>query len=673
MRMISTVLLLIVSFNIFADYNAEAKACKDSGKVWTNGKGCHVSQELQDVREAARKCKGLEGAALTTCQDEAANKSTRIKHKNDINKGKELIYAGALITSIGTGIAAFKLLKTKCSLPSFWLLLGGSVAVLAGEIISRKKYKKSLDGIKKSYEESTTEANGTEEDIQNNKQLLSFDKLIEIESAREKAEKIRQTTYTIATVAYAGATVSAILEAINPALVGADANCTGNVLKSIKNNKGIDASLYLNLGTVVSHNMIDLKTLALLDSSYTPYVYLDKISVYEFVEINMKKIFNLVVPSAEAQVEKIALKNLRTINKEVLISGNKASKGIGKLYGTASTRAGLAGALGIGAGLLAGQAKNIQQKSQERQKELTDMKNKFAETGGIITGRCTTEMRADSGNPDCYCYLEDGTKDARKGNLKICVDKWAQSSVSKAGNYNTTSNISSNSNVKTCVTKSYESDLGCKCKSNSSCLTVKGNGINFGNGFTWASRVIDTSNAVYSNGLESAAANLSNFENQAATLKKKFDELSKDPKYKPVIAKAKGLEAKLRKSSLNRARKLLASNPGALGGSSFGGNSLSVTGKKTKKETEEKLVAALPPKFSAALKAKKLEDFDFDLGDTDNNTEVLGEDVADTDADYEYNAVLHKNPDASIFKILSNRYMQTGVKNLFEEKLEEDK
>ena len=58
------------------------------------------------------------------------------------------------------------------------------------------------------------------------------------------------------------------------------------------------------------------------------------------------------------------------------------------------------------------------------------------------------------------------------------------------------------------------------------------------------------------------------------------------------------------------------------------------------------------------------------LTDVKSGIEIVGDDNT-AKADYKYDAVLHKNPDANIFKILSNRYMKTGVKNLFEDQLKE--
>lgn len=634
-----TIILLIFALQALAMPQNE-KDCKDQGFNWIAGQGCVVTQQTVETRQNVQECAQYTDAALESCIQRVtreASASVDSQHRRSMSQNDGIIYATSLVQVLGT---AYMFIKhpSSCTQTSYWLMLAGSVATLAGEILARVKYNNLTKKAQENYEGLQIEENSSTEANVTQKQLAAFDNLIEVEQAREKAEKTRKTLYNISLYSYAGAAVAAALEAWVPALLAIESTCAASY-------------------TPEHNKSIDVRKLAFIDKSYSEFSFLHKITSTEFMEIILRKLMNQVMPSANAGVGNFLILG------PALLALVEAEAAAGSTYKTKSAvmRIASAALLGTSSALVGGQARRNEEIAIERQNELRQIRNEFAQTAGIMTGRCTSEMRRDRNNPHCYCYNEDGSKDLRKQNLQMCNEIWGSGFNPVATNYNSTDATNDISFTKTCITKSFESDLGCKCKAKKNCLKVKPDNLKFGQNMGWTNPVFKASEDAYSNGLEAASLKNTDYVNKAGVLKKKLDELKKKKDLKKVFKQADTLQAKMNKSTKGRVEQAL--KKGSL-------NSLLAGFDSSKTKKKKKKVAKVQKKnlpAASVVKGKKNKSFELDFGDEEKGGIEISEEAKLTQKDnYEYDAVLHKNPDHDIFKIISNRYMNTGVKKLFE-------
>jgi hypothetical protein len=113
----------------------------------------------------------------------------------------------------------------------------------------------------------------------NNNQEIAFDYMEAQETARLTAEKVRFGTYTLATTLYAGAAVAAAAEALSK-----------NGGTCIKTPDKTTTSL--NMG---------FDFMQVVDKDFGEYHYIKDITYTEFIEIAVRKVANIIVPSAHAQ------------------------------------------------------------------------------------------------------------------------------------------------------------------------------------------------------------------------------------------------------------------------------------------------------------------------------------------------------------------------------------
>jgi len=690
MKALSLVLTVFISLQSFAVTQTECE--QRTGYRWDENLGCITTQQVLDTREGANECADKTGDELKECTKRVAQEMASDldkEHKNSLQKDEGLIYGAALTTVLGTG---FLFLKTKksgamssCTKTSLWLMLGGSIAALSGEIIARVKYNKKLKDAGESYNnyeaQRAEEMEATDDERREeltNKQIRAFDYLIDIEKARESAERVRRTLYTAAMASFGAATLASFYEAIEESLPS-----------------GSTTSGLCKISSVDNNNNVDIRHIAKHDSFFRKYLYLEKVTASEFIELALKKASSLFISdSLAAGGEGTIVSNIKP-NGIVTTPAPKPSVNIQEIQESmegvsrklkakidsslqkaqeertlkkSTNSALLRGAIGIGlttaSTLLRKQAKNNIEISRSRQSELAEIRDVFRDTGGSSLSRCTEEMSEDQNNPICYCYNTDGSKDMRKSNLKICDDVWGSGYTVTKNNYDAR-NGNAGDNTRTCITKSYEADITCKCKSNDSCLKTSSPNFNYG-GVAWAAPIVAQNDALYSNGLESAGLEEGNYENQARAISKKIDELSKNPKYKDIAKKTKSLSKRLRSNSLKNYRSS-PNNFSSQGLAAFDQAPMDIAKKSPKEilKEAEKLSKRNTQSFSTGKKAKA---FDLDFGDSNNTGIEIQDDVAQVmDKEFKIKGDINNNPDHNIFKILSNRYKSTGLKRLFDE------
>jgi hypothetical protein len=290
--------------------------------------------------------------------------------------------------------------------------------------------------------------------------------------------------------------------------------------------------------------------------------------------------------------------------------------------------------------------------------------------------------------PDCYCYLENGSKNPGRTNSQICVQNWATRDTKFTTTPTDYSNRNGTADPVGCVAVNGQFDQNCQCKKlldakgNNACmqtsLSALGTSGSLGVGYLNNSGM---SNVVSNlNGTALGSSNLGSL--SGATLA-------------GAIAKQKLMNSQLyqaassdpAKSSLpilnSNADILKAQNsilsPADLGklSSTFGGSAVSgagssgPTGALAVALKEAKKTAGLELTGGQGLNNKKTAKPEFNFNFADNANAQGGGAVTQNFMDKNYNLKQNdivKKPESSIFEIISNRYLESGLRRLFEDK-----
>ncbi|MFP5492227.1 MAG: hypothetical protein ACLGG0_12055 [Bacteriovoracia bacterium] len=196
-----------------------------SGLQWNSTlQRCLSTEQAAKVQEANAECmkknspeeqKACLNASLMARVQEAEDKGEISKHKKS---GENVISVMLAMISLMAGVMAI-IGKNVGDCPmatSSWLIVGSSVAVLAGEVMSaniyEKKSKEAEDELKKisgsASSDSSDNARATDT------QASSFEALIKKEDATISAAKMKNNLYMVATAGYAAALGFAIYEQI---------------------------------------------------------------------------------------------------------------------------------------------------------------------------------------------------------------------------------------------------------------------------------------------------------------------------------------------------------------------------------------------------------------------------------------------------------------------------
>ena len=286
--------------------------------------------------------------------------------------------------------------------------------------------------------------------------------------------------------------------------------------------------------------------------------------------------------------------------------------------------------------------------------------------------------------PGCYCYLDDGTRNANRTNSKICQDAWAKNDykiTTTAGNYG---GVAKFVDPVGCLNVNGAFDINCDCKKildskgNNAC--IKSSSINipndaFGASLIASSGVQDTMKlaAGSSNGNPNFAAFNSGLLGLKAIQAKNFIDnfRSKIPSsgkggFMKVdegnvlqLAKA-AIGTKAMNSAMANAKSALAiSNAGPIDGKS----SELLKSAANKAGFDLSGGNGLQNKKGSAAK----DGMNFNFGSEAASNSPVVQNFPEKDKNYNYkNSDISKSSGASLFELISNRYIQSGLKRLFE-------
>ncbi len=364
-------------------------------------------------------------------------------------------------------------------------------------------------------------------------------------------------------------------------------------------------------------------------------------------------------------------------------AGQTMSKGIGDFFNSPKGVLVISGIGAVYSGMLYKAAAEQEAEAEENIKKIDRVLLEFKDS---FVAFCPNG-REDLSQPDCYCYLSSGEKNQNRTKSQICQDLWTKNSYklsAVAGDYG---GLSKFADPVGCLTVSGQFDENCKCKKfldksgNNACQ--KGVSITLPQGFgtTFATNTAIKDIVQLSANAGNGNPLLGNFNTGAlaskaiATQKLKEALLSKVAADLPADAlKYSNINSKNVDSFANAilgekaiaaatagsksALDITASSPegkmtGALkaaatkAGLDFSGSGKGLANKKA--DNKEALAFNFNPGQEAQAQAGQLQDF------------------PEQPKTYKIKGDISKQSGASLFEIISNRYIQSGLKRLFEE------
>lgn len=331
-------------------------------------------------------------------------------------------------------------------------------------------------------------------------------------------------------------------------------------------------------------------------------------------------------------------------------------------------------------GILYKGAAKQEEESQANIKKIDKMIASFKDS---YSGYCPAG-RDKMADPGCYCYMEDGKKNTTRTNSQTCIDLWAKSTYKLSGD---ASNYGIGTAIEPvgCVNLAGEFDENCKCKK-----FVDAKGVNackkeasialsndsFSTGFATSSGVNDilkyTANSLNGNprfdllGTGSLTANALKARQVTTKLISNLEAKDKNAKFPKIDESNAGkyAAALIGQDAINR----------AMGGSSA---AMNVANSRSDNPAVENILKAAQAKAGLEISGgkgldKKAAKKNLSLNFNDSGSVSAGQVVQGfpetPEKTYKYkNSDISTNESASIFEIISNRYVQSGLRRLFED------
>jgi hypothetical protein len=669
---------------------------------------CVLNKEVQDMKyEIKNECAGKTGAALRACHEEIANKAADLEGKTaedyeeEVKDGNLARYGLPIVISV---IAAYYLLKVKkdnpqCKTGSMWLMIGGAAAALITEITAQKKFREKVETLQNEYESNMASIDNSptiDEDSDKNQaridqaeamtqgQVMSIDYMIAMEEERKAVANKRKKGYLIAALAYTAAVGLAIYEQTQ-----AGSMSFGSCSKSDTTPQPAPTQTYYTPINPKDNDQFSMDKIVLMSPEMQEltqdYAYLGKIEKEEFYEIVMRKLSDLILPSAYAEDTVVeVIEGVGTVyqsedgskyvigedgsrsqwldgvtvtadrlppetdndnpapspdNSQIENPGQSpivqtALKGapqiaskqgnmIDRALRTPYIRAALAGVLAAHAWTLHKQAKDNEEESQRRINALNEIRLDFTSTGGAgLASYCTEKDRKLPSKPNCYCFNPDGTPNKMRAGRDVCI-LFTADHYYKKGEYSRLGGIGYNP-MKGCLSSSGKINDCSYCKKNpKSCELIPAATIS---GFSIGG-VKPYGSALKSlNDYNGGFLNASNFdeagiERKLRAFKKANNKLSKDPKNKEFMDKVNKLKGQINKTYSQALNRMPAKTLAAITGTAQGASS------------SNNFQKSLDAKLSSKVKDKlKKSDVKFTAGGDDSK----GSSKSNQDGDYDF-------------------------------------
>ena len=297
-----------------------------------------------------------------------------------------------------------------------------------------------------------------------------------------------------------------------------------------------------------------------------------------------------------------------------------------------------------------------------------------------------TGGRDNLSDPKCYCYLETGLQNPDRTNSQTCQALWATNSYKLSATAGDYTGVAHAVDPVGCVNLNGQFDATCTCtklvdaKGANACMKTTSINIpsGLGSGFATSSglqQVTSLANSAASGNPNLATLNGALLNTNAINSKKLTQEIF--TKLAPNLPKDMASLTNVDSSNINR---LAASVLGSKAMQTAANGSPSAVGLASSRETDTKTsdllnqaaknagLAEISGGSGLANKKAPKEAFNFNLMNDPNGASASQtQNFPETAKNYNYkNSDISKKADISIFEIISNRYIQSGLKRLFD-------
>lgn len=368
------------------------------------------------------------------------------------------------------------------------------------------------------------------------------------------------------------------------------------------------------------------------------------------------------------------------------VAGQTISKGIGDYFNSPEGVLVISGIGAVYSGML---YKAAAEQETEADQNIKKIDRVLAEFKDSFVAFCPNG-REDLSQPDCYCYLSTGGKNPNRTKSQICQDLWTKNSYklsAVAGDYG---GLSKFVDPVGCLTVTGQFDENCKCKKfldksgNNACQKGVSITLPAGFGTTFATNTAIKDIVQLSANAGNGNPLLGNFNTGALASK--------------AIATQKLKEALLTKMAADLPANALkytninSSNVDSFAKGIFGEKAIAAAAAAAGSKSAMDITASSAPegKMAMALKAaatkvgldfsgsgkglanKKVDNkeafaFNFNPGAEAQAQAGQLQDFPEPPKAYKIKGDISKQSGASLFEIISNRYIQSGLKRLFEE------
>lgn len=294
--------------------------------------------------------------------------------------------------------------------------------------------------------------------------------------------------------------------------------------------------------------------------------------------------------------------------------------------------------------------------------------------------------RTDLAEPKCYCYTENGQQNPSRTNSKVCTDLWSKNTYVLSGDAANYALAAYNPDVAGCVALNGQFDENCQCKK-----LVNAKGVNACKKETTLSLPNNNfSTAIASGG---GVTDLLKFAVNSTNGNPRFDLINAgsigakairvkqitDELVKKVPLLTEGKIPDINKSNIDKFAKAILgekrieqnSNPGNIPMNVASSRDTSPQMKTLLKEAQKKVGIQIVGTGNGLNAKKEKKKAGFDLNFTNDSSGASSSQILDNfpeQKNYKLkNSDIVTDNSASLFEIISNRYIQSGLKRLFDE------
>ncbi|MBC7540843.1 MAG: hypothetical protein H7281_18625 [Bacteriovorax sp.] len=293
--------------------------------------------------------------------------------------------------------------------------------------------------------------------------------------------------------------------------------------------------------------------------------------------------------------------------------------------------------------------------------------------------------RQSLSEPNCYCYNDDGAENSERTKSQICIDLWAKNKYKLSASSGDYSGVSKFVDPAGCLTSSGKFDENCKCKkfvdSKGTNACMKGTNITIPNGSFGSALMSNTGLKEvmkFAAGSANGNPNFNSFNSGQLGLKAIRAQQFRDALISKIQTTSNSKPG-FKQVNEGNALQLAKSIIGEKGMAAAMANSRSALDVGSSGHTDPKAAELLKSAATRAgidlsggfglqnKKASPKEAMNFNFAGENANAASQTQNFPETEKNYNYkNSDISKNSGASIFDIISNRYIQSGLKRLFE-------